>query len=54
VSAPQPWWLPDCLLPLWREWRLFILSWALQEVCPSHPDVPEIVSELAYWRTHRA
>lgn len=42
------------LLPLWREWRIFILSWALREICPLHPDVPNIVRELHHWRTQRA
>jgi hypothetical protein len=44
----------NALLPIWREWRIFILSWALREVCPAHEDVPSIVTELAYWRSQRA
>lgn len=42
------------LLPLWREWRLFILTWALREIDPLHPDVPAIVRELNHWRAQRA
>lgn len=38
------------LLPLWRQWRLFILSWAMKEIHPLHPDVPRIVHELNYWK----
>lgn len=41
------------LRPLWRHWRLFILSWALKELSrtnPCHPDIPQIVLELSYWR----
>lgn len=37
------------LLPLYRHWRLFILRWALREIHPLHPDVPDIVHELHYW-----
>jgi hypothetical protein len=34
------------LFPVWRAWRLFILHWALRELDPLHPDVPDIVREL--------
>lgn len=42
------------LLPLWRCWRLFILRWALAEIDPLHPDVPEIVKEIHHWENCRA
>jgi hypothetical protein len=41
------------LLPLWRTWRLFILSRGLESLCrrnPTHPDIPLILMELSYWR----
>lgn len=41
------------LMPLWREWRIFILTWALREIPPLHPDVPRIVYELRYWLDQR-
>lgn len=34
------------LYPLYREWRMFILRWALKEIHPLHADVPDIVREL--------
>ena len=42
------------LHPLWREWRIFILSWAIREIDPLHPDVPSIVRELNFRRDQRA
>jgi hypothetical protein len=41
--------VPRPLLPLWKHWRLFILRWALREICPLHKDVPKIVQELHHW-----
>jgi hypothetical protein len=41
------------LLPIWREWRLFLLKWALREIDPMHPDVPNIVREIAHWEACR-
>jgi hypothetical protein len=33
------------LTAFWREWRIFILGWALREIDPTHPDLPKIVIE---------
>jgi hypothetical protein len=45
-----PRFIPKSLVPLWRHWRIFILTWAMQEIHPSHEDVPEIVRELHFWK----
>jgi hypothetical protein len=29
----------------WTHWRYFILSWAIKEIDPLHPDVPDIILE---------
>ncbi len=36
-----------CLAPLWNLWTRTYLRWALREIDPQHPDVPEIVAKLA-------
>jgi hypothetical protein len=35
------------LYPLWKAWRLFITGWALLELNPTDPRVPDIVRERA-------
>ena len=31
---------------LLREWRIFYLRWALGEMSPLHPDLPQVVTRL--------
>lgn len=39
--------------PLWREARLAYLEWALREIDPLHPDVPQIVLTVRRLRAER-
>jgi hypothetical protein len=45
VQRPRSW-VPQCLRPIAREAHIFYLRWALAEIAPMHPDVPQIVLTL--------
>ena len=42
------------LYPLWREWRIFILGWALEELPLWHKDVPHILLERSWHVQNRS
>lgn len=49
-------WILRALRPLWREFGIFYLRWALadmQRKNPCHPDMPEVITRLRDLRAER-